>query len=82
VLARESGVSFILASVLDVRAMFLQLGGDDARTVDLRRESLSLSRTLRDTYALGCGLIRLALALVALGQGERAARLLTIRKGG
>jgi hypothetical protein len=55
--------------------MFVQLGGDDARAVDLLRESIGLSRALRDTYALGYGLIRLAGALVALGQGERAARL-------
>jgi hypothetical protein len=74
-LARETGASFSLASALNVRAMFLQMGGDDARTVDLLRESLNLSRALRDRYALGYGLIRLAGALVALGQGKRAARL-------
>jgi hypothetical protein len=55
--------------------MFAQLGSDDARTVDLLRESICLSRALRDTYALGYGLIRLAGALAAQGQAERAARL-------
>ena len=74
-LARESGVPFSLASTLNVRAMFMQLQGDDARTIDVLRESLGLSRALRDAYALGYGLIGLAGALVAVGQGERAARL-------
>lgn len=74
-LARESGASFSLASALNVRAMFVQLGGDDTRTVEPLRESITLSGALRDTYALGYGLIRLAGALVAHGQGERAARL-------
>ncbi len=55
--------------------MFVQLAGDDARTVDLLRESLGLSRDLRNTFSLGFGLIRLSGALAALGQGERAARL-------
>jgi ATP/maltotriose-dependent transcriptional regulator MalT len=74
-LARESGASFSIASALNVRAMFVQLGGDDAQTVDLLRESISLSGALHDTHAFGYGLMRLAGALVALGQGERAARL-------
>jgi ATP/maltotriose-dependent transcriptional regulator MalT len=74
-LARESGVPFCIASVLNVRAMFMQLAGDDAGTVDLLRESLTLSRGLRNTFSMGFALVRLSGALAALGQGERAARL-------
>lgn len=74
-LARESGAPFGLASALNARAMFLQLGGEDARTVGLLRESLALSRDLGDTYTIGYGLIGLAGALVALKQWEQSARL-------
>ena len=74
-LLRASGAPWGLGAALSMRALLMQLRGDDALAVPLLRESVGLSMSLADTPSLGIEIANLAGALATLGWAKRAAQL-------
>ena len=72
---REQGAWWHLAITLNYWAMLAQLQADHHRATAVLRESIAISRSLDDAYALSYSLVQLAGTLAMGGQGLRAARL-------
>lgn len=74
-ISREAGNWNMLATCLDMQAMSTRLGGDDARTSELLRESVEIAGVLRDEYNFVFCATGLAGVASRDGRDERAARL-------
>jgi hypothetical protein len=74
-LSREAGNWAILADLLGTHAISARLEGDDARTVELLRESVGIAGMLRDDYNVAFCASGLAGLAAREGLPERAARL-------
>ncbi len=74
-LSREAGNWAMLANFLGTQAISTRLGGDDARTAELLRESVEIAGMLRDDYNVGFCVSGLAGVAAREGRAERAARL-------
>jgi non-specific serine/threonine protein kinase len=74
-LSREAGDWAILADFLGTHAISARLEGDDARTVELLRESVGIAGMLHDDYNVAFCATGLAGAAARGSRAERAARL-------